>query len=115
MMALHKIIEGAKYNAIVSTGGIQSKHCRVTAVYCHKYNIDCTLVLHGDKKAFFSESGIAKIIRNTPSNIIFYEIDEFSNNMDKSIENLINKGLKPFYLYGGRHALEGAKTCIDVM
>ena len=115
MMALHKIIEGEKYNAIVSTGGIQSNHCRVTAVYCHKYNIDCTLVLHGDKKAFLNESGNAKIIRNTPSNIIFSEIDEISNNMDKSIENFKNQGLNPYYLTGGGHTLEGAKAYIDVI
>lgn len=115
MMSLHKKIVDGNYNAIVTTGGIQSNHCRATAVYCHKYNIKCTLVLHGNNDAFLTEFGNAKIIRNTPTHIIFSEIDEISSNMDKSIEYYKNQGLNPFYLYGGGHTLEGAKAYIDII
>ncbi|WP_299554787.1 pyridoxal-phosphate dependent enzyme [Seonamhaeicola sp.] len=115
MMALHKTIEDNKYNAIVTTGGIQSNHCRVTALYCHKYNLDCTLVLHGDEEAFLTESGNAKIIRNTSTNIIFSEPDEISFNMDSAIDSYKTRGFNPFYLYGGGHTLEGTKAYIDVI
>ena len=115
MMALHKKIKKEKYKAMVTTGGIQSNHCRVTAVYCHKYNIDCTLVLHGDKNEFLTESGNAKIIRNTPSNIVFSGIDAISSYMDNTMAHYKNQGANPFYLYGGGHTLEGAKAYIDVV
>ncbi|TGV03926.1 1-aminocyclopropane-1-carboxylate deaminase/D-cysteine desulfhydrase [Flavivirga rizhaonensis] len=115
MMALHEKLKSENYNAIVTTGGIQSNHCRVTALYCHKYNIECTLVLHGDKDKFLTESGNAKIIRNTPTKIIFSEIDQISSNMDKAIDNYKSQEKKPFYLYGGGHTFEGGKAYIDVI
>ena len=115
MMALHEKIKNGNYNAMATTGGIQSNHCRVTAVYCHKYNIDCTLVLHGDKNEFLTESGNAKIMRNTPSNIIFSGIDAISSHMDNTMAHYKNQGANPFYLYGGGHTLEGAKAYIDVI
>ena len=40
------------YSAVVTTGGIQSNHCRATAVFCAQHHLQCTLVLHGDKEKF---------------------------------------------------------------
>ncbi len=115
MMSLHKKLKMENYDAMVTTGGIQSNHCRVTALYCHKHNIDCTLILHGKKQDFLTQSGNAKIMRNTPSNIIFSEVDNISNNMDQAIKNYEEKGAKPFYLRGGGHTLEGSKAYIDIV
>ena len=115
MMSLHKEIKSKKYNAIVTTGGIQSNHCRATALYCHKYNIDCTIVFHGNKKDFYTQSGNAKIVKNTPSNIVFSEPDKISDNMDDIILDYKKKGLKPYYLYGGGHTLEGSIAYVDIV
>lgn len=112
MMALHKKIKKESINAIVTTGGIQSNHCRATALYCKKNNIDCTLVLHGDKERMFSESGNAKIIRESSASMIFCEPCEISNNMDRAIINYKESGLTPLYLQGGGHTFEGGDCYI---
>ncbi len=115
MMAVHQKIVSGNFNAIVTTGGIQSNHCRVTALYCKKYNIECTLVLHGSERDFLKQSGNAKIIRDTPSKVIFSEVNDISSTMDNAIKKYEFQGAKPFYLYGGGHTLEGAKAYIDVI
>ncbi|GGZ70441.1 hypothetical protein [Algibacter mikhailovii] len=62
-----------KFNAIVSSGGVQSNRCRVVTIFSAMYKLDCTLVLHGDKESFFSQSGNAKIIRDTGVSLFFCE------------------------------------------
>src|SRR5690606_903669 len=66
MMALHPSLEQGNFTAVVTTGGTQSNHCRATALYCQKYQLKCTLVLHGGKEGeFLRQSGNAKLIRES--------------------------------------------------
>ncbi|MEQ8217999.1 MAG: pyridoxal-phosphate dependent enzyme [Arenibacter sp.] len=115
MMALHHTIQEGQHTSIVTTGGIQSNHCRATALYCSKYNLDCTLVLHGNKEKFLTENGNARLIRNTNARVVFCNSDEISLEMDKAMLNYKALGQKPFYLYGGGHTLEGSKAYIDII
>ncbi|SHF79685.1 D-cysteine desulfhydrase [Arenibacter palladensis] len=115
MMALHNTIQEGQHTSIVTTGGIQSNHCRATALYCSKYDLDCTLVLHGNKEKFLTENGNARLIRNTNANVVFCNSDEISLEMDKAMLNYKALGQKPFYLYGGGHTLEGGKAYIDII
>lgn len=115
MMALHRKIVDNKYSAIVTTGGVQSNHCRAVALYCKRYNLNCTLVIHGDENRFNNESGNAKIIRQSEANLIFCDPDKISANMDLAIHNYEKNGENPLYLYGGGHSLEGGKIYIDAI
>ena len=88
MMYLHDEIKSKKYDAIVTTGGIQSNHCRATALYCHKYNLDCTIVLHGKSDDYNLQSGNAKIMKKHAFEKLFFsEPDMISQNMDNAILN----------------------------
>ncbi|MEP1488272.1 MAG: pyridoxal-phosphate dependent enzyme [Algibacter sp.] len=115
MMALHNRMQVEKYTSIVTTGGIQSNHCRAVALYCKKYSLECTLVIHGSEKDFFQQSGNAKIIRDTNAKLIFCDSKSIGIEMDNAMELYKSKGDVPFYLYGGGHILEGAKAYIDVI
>ncbi|MCM4172563.1 hypothetical protein DHD32_13815 [Arenibacter sp. TNZ] len=114
MMALHNTIQEGKYTSIVTTGGIQSNHCRATALYCSKYDLDCTLVLHGNKENFLSQNGNARLIRNTRAKVVFSNADEISIEMDKAMNQYQTMDRKPFYLYGGGHTMEGGKAYIEI-
>ena len=115
MMALHKSIVANAYTAIVTTGGIQSNHCRATVLYCKKYNVKCTLVLHGSEERFKKQSGNARIIRNSNANIIFSKPSNIGKNMDDAINKYKIEGHKPYYLYGGGHTLDGGNIYIDTI
>ena len=115
MMALYKYLNSNDVNAIVTTGGVQSNHCRAVALYCKKYNLKCTLVVHGDKERYYDESGNAKIIRETNAKVIFSEVDMISDTMDNAMNEYSNLGCKPFYLEGGGHTLQGGGIYIDAV
>ena len=38
------------YNMLITNGGLQSNHCRATALFCAENNLKCRLVLHTGKK-----------------------------------------------------------------
>lgn len=95
------------YNAIVTTGGIQSNHCRAMAVLAAKNKWKCHLVYHGDKKLFYREKGNALLVRKLPATVEFVGVDEISNAMDRAMRNYKHSGDKPFYVTGGGHDLPG--------
>lgn len=104
------------YKAVVTTGGIQSNHCRATAVFCAQHHLQCTLVLHGDKDKFLKESGNAKIMRMSGANIIFVDQPkDIGPTMDQAMCIYKDIGLKPYYLWGGGHNLQGGKAYIDAV
>lgn len=115
MNSIGQFLLKKNHNAIVTNGAIQSNHCRATALFAARYNLECTLVLHGDKDAFLSQSGNAKIIRDANVKIIFCEPKYISTEMDKAMQHYNNNGLNPYYLSGGGHTLEGGKAYIDAI
>lgn len=108
------IIENG-YNAVVTTGGIQSNHCRALAVLSAKKKWKCTLVLHGDKKKFYLSRGNAELMRLSGAEIIFVSPSDIGEKMDQSIDAYKAAGYKPYYVWGGGHTLEGGKAYIDAV
>jgi len=95
------------YNALVTTGGIQSNHNRAMALLAAKHGWKCHLVYHGSKERFFKEKGNALLVRNTPAICQFVENDEISDAMDNAVSKLKSEGLNPLYVTGGGHDLPG--------
>lgn len=111
-----KEIFRVKANALVTTGGIQSNHCRAVAVFAAQYGMRCTLVLHGDIKKFNEQSGNAKIMRDSGVDIIFTEDSNLIGElMNKTMDRYIEKGLSPYYIWGGGHNYEGGYAYIKAI
>lgn len=105
-----------KANALVTTGGIQSNHCRAVAVFAAQHNMKCCLVLHGDESLFKQQGGNAKIIRDTKVQVVFVDNpSQISFTMDAAIEKFKQQGLKPYYIYGGGHDMDGGLAYIDAI
>jgi len=114
MYAGKEISEGG-YNAIVTTGGIQSNHCRVTALYCAEKRLKCVLVLHGDKDSFFKQKGNALLMRMSGAGCHFVKPADIGDAMDAAMNDLKESGDKPFYLHGGGHNRFGVQAYIDAI
>ena len=95
------------YNAIVTTGGIQSNHCRVMSLLAAKNQWDCHIVFHGSKERFETEAGNALIVKRTNTTYEFVDPSEISNEMDNAMNSFVREGKKPFYVTGGGHDLAG--------
>ena len=108
-------IERAGCNAVVTTGGIQSNHCRVVALACAFKGWKCKLVLHGSKDQFFSEKGNALLIRLSGAELKFVNPAEIGPVMDQSMNELKAHGFNPYYLYGGGHTRAGVAAYINAV
>jgi D-cysteine desulfhydrase len=103
-------------NALVTTGGFQSNHCRAVAVFAAQHKMDCTLVLHGSQEDFNRQSGNAKIMRLSGVKIVFVEhANQIGDAMDKAMDDYKKSGLIPYYIWGGGHTLEGGLAYIDAV
>lgn len=102
-------------NAIVTTGGIQSNHCRAAAVMAAQNGWKCTLVIHGDEKSFFNQGGNAMLMRSTDSTLIFVKPDEIERTMDLAMKTYEEDGFRPYYIYGGGHTLDGGLSYVDAI
>lgn len=116
MDAIAKDIFLKNANALVTTGGIQSNHCRAVAVFAAQHKLKCTLVLHGSKEEFEKQSGNAKIMRLSGSEIVFVEESkQIGNVMDETMKHYKAQGFVPYYIWGGGHTLEGGLAYIDAV
>lgn len=116
MDAIAKDIFLKKADALVTTGGFQSNHCRAVAVFAAQYKLKCTLVLHGSRNEFERQTGNAKVMRLSGANIIFVDsAADIGTTMDKAMFDYEHGGYKPYYIWGGGHTLEGGYAYIDVI
>lgn len=103
------------FDAVVTTGGIQSNHCRATALFAAQHRIRCTLVIHGDETRFHEEGGNAKLMRDSKARIVFADADGISGAMDAAMEDYSDDGRVPYYLRGGGHTLEGGLAYVNAV
>jgi D-cysteine desulfhydrase len=116
MNAIAKDIFLKNANALVTTGGFQSNHCRAVAVFAAQHKMKCTLVLHGSREEFEKQSGNAKIMRLSGAEIIFIDAgNQIGNAMDNAMAQYKNENLKPYYIWGGGHTLEGGLAYINAI
>ena len=108
-------IKEKQCNAVVSTGGIQSNHCRVVALACALQNWPCRLILHGSREQFFSEQGNALIMRAAGVLPEFVEAADIGPAMDEAMEDFKTQGFRPYYLYGGGHNRAGVRAYVQAV
>jgi len=102
-------------NAIVTTGGIQSNHCRVTALACAHNGWKCKLILHGSEEQFYNQKGNALIMRMCGADIQFVKPQDIGPAMDKAMEDFKNEGYSPYYLNGGGHNKAGVIAYVEAV
>ncbi|MDL2323272.1 pyridoxal-phosphate dependent enzyme [Bacteroidales bacterium OttesenSCG-928-A17] len=104
------------YNAIVSTGGIQSNHNRATAIAAALNRWPCSLVIHGEKERSEREYGNAMIVKESGAKLVFVDSpSEIGAAMDKEMSIYKEAGLNPYYLTGGGHVMPGGLAYINAI
>lgn len=115
MAHIAREIESGGFDAVVTTGGIQSNHCRVVALACAERGWKCKLVIHGSRGQFHSEKGNALLMRRSGATVEFVKAVDIGPAMDRSMQKFIDEGKKPYYLYGGGHNSSGVLAYRDAM
>lgn len=115
MSRIMEEIEEGSFDAVVTTGGIQSNHCRVVALACAEKAWKCKLVLHGSKEQFYAEKGNALLMRRAGATLEFVQSTDIGPVMDRSMQDLEAEGGRPYYLYGGGHNRSGVLAYKEAM
>lgn len=100
-------------NALVSTGGVQSNHCRAVAMAAATQGWKCTLVIHGDSRRFYAEGGNARLIRLSGAEVVFVDANSIAEAMDDAVESYRKRGYRPYYVRGGGHGLPGTMAYVE--
>ena len=104
-----------RFNACVTTGGIQSNHNRAIALMCARNGWKCHLVYHGTRERFEQEKGNALIVRKAGAECSFVEAHEIGPSMDSVMEKFKSEGLNPMYIHGGGHDLPGGIALVEAV
>ncbi len=115
MSRIMEEMEQGSFDAVVSTGGIQSNHCRVVALACAEKGWKCKLVLHGSEEQFHAEKGNALLMRLAGASLEFVESPDIGPAMDRAMQDLEAEGRRPYYLYGGGHNRSGVMAYKEAM
>ncbi len=111
-----EIVKG-KYDVVLTAGGIQSNHARMTAAAARKLGLDVKLVLGGPDFKKYDGNLLLDILFGAE---IRYLVNDDSNDhltsaMNKWAEELLNKGQKPFILPIGGSSGLGALGYVKAM
>lgn len=94
-------------NALVTNGGLQSNHARVTALAAAERGWPVTLVLH-DEVGASSASGNALIAQLAGAKLVRVAPNEIAETLEAALAALRAEGFKPFAIPGGGHNVVGA-------
>lgn len=95
------------YNALVTTGGIQSNHARATAIAAAENRWPCTLVLHGDQATLDKPASNLLLSQLTGAKLVVCQPDQIAEKLASEYAMLRKNGLNPLLIPGGGHCLAG--------
>ena len=110
-----KDMERLGCDALVTTGGVQSNHCRAMALLAAKRGWCCHLVYHGTRERFDRERGNALLVRLSGASMEFVEAERIGPAMDLAMERFRSEGHRPYYVTGGGHDLPGGIAYVTAM
>lgn len=103
------------FDAIVTTGGVQSNHNRAMAALAARRGWACHLVCHGSRNRFLKSSGNAALVRAFGATTEFVDAERISAAMDAAMERFRAEGRNPYYVTGGGHNLPGGNAYVNAV
>ncbi len=101
------------YNYILTAGGPYSNFNRSLALLCKKYNFKMRLVLF-DKNLHIQKDSLNKrILELCNVEIVHCQSYEVERRIEIEKKSIIEKGFKPFYIWGGGKSNEGVEAYKD--
>lgn len=107
--------ESKNCNALVTHGGVQSNHARVTALVAAEKGWRCKLVLHGDPAVEYPRTGNLLLMHLAGAEVEIVPGDRMLHHVEKAVADLEKDGAKPFNIAGGGHCLAGTLAYADAV
>lgn len=102
-------------NALITTGGLQSNHARVTALAAAQKGWKCKLILHGDEKELACPKGNLLLTCLSGAEIEVVEPSGIADGMRSAYDSLRAEGYVPYVIPGGGHCVQGALAFVEAV
>jgi 1-aminocyclopropane-1-carboxylate deaminase/D-cysteine desulfhydrase-like pyridoxal-dependent ACC family enzyme len=102
-------------NALVTTGGLQSNHARVTALAAAARGWRCKLILHGNPEEAAKPKGNLLLMHLAGAEIEVVEPSGIAQAMRSAMEALRAEGARPYEIPGGGHSVAGAMAYVEAV
>lgn len=96
------------FDTLVTTGGTQSNHARVTALVAAQLGLECELVLHGDPTELECPTGNLLLMSLSGAHIHVVPPEGISSKIAEVMEVSRRRGRRPLLVDGGGHSVHGA-------
>lgn len=97
-------------NCVVTYGSSSSNHCRIIANIAAAKGLPCYIISPDENSTPTTNS---KLIEIFGSKVIQCRVHEVSAIIDKKIEELKDRGYKPYFIPGGGHGIIGTQAYVD--
>jgi 1-aminocyclopropane-1-carboxylate deaminase/D-cysteine desulfhydrase-like pyridoxal-dependent ACC family enzyme len=110
-----KEAESQGCNALVTTGGLQSNHARVTALAAAAIGWRCKLILHGNSEEASKPKGNLLLMHLAGAEIEVVEPSGIAQAMRAAMNTLRAEGATPYEIPGGGHSVAGAMAFVEAI
>lgn len=101
--------------ALITNGGMQSNHARVTALCAAAKGWRCCLALHGDPNQSPPRTGNYLLMLLTGASITIVPPEQIASTIERFSQRLLMDGHKPMIIPGGAHGLKGAMAYVQAV
>ena len=103
-------IDRGDYDTVVTYGSGSSNHCRVVANMAAQRGMPCRIIapLEASKETFNSA-----MMHLFGAEITLCPVEEVSETIEKTLDDLRAKGRKPYFIPGGGHGNPGTQAYVD--
>lgn len=106
LLAIVKDVEAAGADVLITNGGVQSNHCRVTALLAAERGWGAVLALHGDTQ--HAAGGNLLLAKLCKADIRLAPADKIRETVERAMAEYSALGRVPYVIPGGGHCRAGA-------
>lgn len=110
-----QLAESHGCNALVTTGGTQSNHARVTALAAASRGWQCQLILHGDPCEISHPKGNLLLMLLTGAEVKIVHPASIASAMESAMDAFRSEGRIPYEIPGGGHSIAGAMAFVEAV
>lgn len=102
-------LEKKSCNCVVTYGSSSSNHCRIVANIAAAKGLKCIIISPNETNKITYNSKMMKLFG---AEIVRCKISEVKDTINQTLNKLVDKGLKPYFIQGGGHGNLGTKAYV---
>lgn len=103
-------MEEQQANCLVTYGSSSSNHCRVIAAVAAQKNVPCLIISPSSQNTPTMNQRLVEVLH---AKLIFTPLSQVRETIQQTMDQLIQDGLRPYFIPGGGHGHNGTQAYVD--